>query len=122
MRYALVIFDLDGTLADSFPWFLGVLNTVAREFKFREVAEDDIEPLRHRSVNEILRKLEVPLWKVPRIAHRMRAMKRTDMARIPLFAGVDATLRALVDAGLTLTLVSSDNEANVRAMLGDANA
>jgi phosphoglycolate phosphatase len=122
VRYSLAIFDLDGTLADSFPWFLGVLNTVAREFKFREVAEDDIEPLRHGSVNEILRKLEVPLWKVPRIAHRMRAMKRTDMARIPLFPGVDATLRALVDAGLTLALVSSDNEANVRAMLGDANA
>src|SRR5882672_4694254 len=93
MPYALAIFDLDGTLADSFPWFLGVLNTVAREFKFREVAEADIEPLRHGSVNEILRKLEVPLWKVPRIAHRMRAMKRADMARIPLFPGVDAMLR-----------------------------
>ena len=46
MPHAFVIFDLDGTLADSFPWFLGVLNTVAREFKFREVAEDDIEPLK----------------------------------------------------------------------------
>ena len=26
---SLVIFDLDGTLADSFPWFLGVVNGVA---------------------------------------------------------------------------------------------
>jgi phosphoglycolate phosphatase len=122
MPYALVIFDLDGTLADSFPWFLSVLNTVAREFKFREIAEGDIEPLRHGSVNDILRKLEVPLWKVPRIAHRMRAMKRADMARIPLFPGVDAMLRALADAGVTLALVSSDNEANTRDMLGEANA
>jgi phosphoglycolate phosphatase len=122
MRYALVIFDLDGTLADSFPWFLSVLNTVAREFRFREVAEDDIEPLRHGSVHDILRKLEVPLWKVPRIATRMRAMKRADMAHIPLFAGVDAMLRALSDAGVTLALVSSDNEANVRDLLGEANA
>jgi phosphoglycolate phosphatase len=122
VRYSLAIFDLDGTLADSFPWFLGVLNTVAREFKFREIAEGDIEPLRHGSVHEILRKLEVPLWKVPRIARRMRAMKRADMARIPLFPGVEAMLRGLADAGLTLALVSSDNEANVRDMLGDANA
>jgi phosphoglycolate phosphatase len=73
-------------------------------------------------VHEILRKLEVPLWKVPRIAHRMRAMKRADMARIPLFPGVDAMLRALTDAGLTLALVSSDNEPNVRDLLGGANA
>jgi phosphoglycolate phosphatase len=122
MPYALVIFDLDGTLADSFPWFLSVLNTVAREFKFREVADGDIEPLRHGSVHDILRKLEVPLWKVPRIAHRMRAMKRADMARIPLFPGVDAMLHALCDAGVTPALVSSDNEANTRDMLGEANA
>ena len=122
MPYVLAIFDLDGTLADSFPWFLGVLNTIAREFKFREVAEGDIELLRHHGVNDLLRKLDVPLWKVPRIARRMRAQKRADMAHIPLFPGVDAMLRALSDAGVTLALVSSDNEANARAMLGDANA
>jgi phosphoglycolate phosphatase len=122
MPYALAIFDLDGTLADSFPWFLGVLNTVAREFGFREVAQGDIEPLRHGSVHEILRKLDVPLWKVPQIAHRMRAMKRADMAHISLFPGVDAMLRALADASVTLALVSSDNAANVRGLLGEANA
>src|SRR4029077_11760749 len=104
MRYTLAIFDLDGTLADSFPWFLGVLNTVAREFRFREVAESDIEPLRHGSVREILRKLEVPLWKVPRIARWMRAQKRADMAHIPLFPGVGAMLRALTDAGVRIAL------------------
>ena len=32
---SLVIFDLDGTLADSFPWFLGVVNDIAREYGFR---------------------------------------------------------------------------------------
>ena len=122
MRHTLAIFDLDGTLADSFPWFLGVLNTVAREFKFREVAEGDIEPLRHGSVHDILRKLDVPLWKVPQIGHRMRAMKRADMVRIPLFPGVDTMLRALADVGVTLAMVSSDNEANTRDMLGEANA
>jgi phosphoglycolate phosphatase len=122
VRYSLVIFDLDGTLADSFPWFLGVLNTVAREFRFREVAEGDIEPLRHGSVRNVLRKLDVPLWKVPRIAHRMRALKRADMAHIPLFPGVGAMLRALADAGVTVALVSSDSEANARDMLGTSNA
>jgi phosphoglycolate phosphatase len=122
MPYTLAIFDLDGTLADSFPWFLGILNAVARKFAFREVAAGDIEPLRHGSVHDILRKLDVPLWKVPRIARHMRALKRADMACIPLFPGVDAMLRALADAGVTLALVSSDNEANVRGLLGEANA
>lgn len=29
MRYRLAIFDFDGTLADSFPWFATVVNDVA---------------------------------------------------------------------------------------------
>jgi len=58
---SLVIFDLDGTLADSFPWFLGVVNGVAREHGFRPIADADIEPLRRAGSREILRRLDVPL-------------------------------------------------------------
>ena len=47
---SLVIFDLDGTLADSFPWFLGVVNGVAREHGFRPIADADIEPLRRAEI------------------------------------------------------------------------
>jgi len=48
MRYPLVIFDLDGTLADSLPWFLRNVNSVAERFSFRRVAEEDIARYRRR--------------------------------------------------------------------------
>ena len=35
--YRLVIFDLDGTLADLFPWFSRVLNDVADRYRFKRV-------------------------------------------------------------------------------------
>src|SRR6266581_1224586 len=71
MPYPLVIFDLDGTLADSLPWFLRNVNSVADKFSFRRVAEEDIEVLRGLGSREILRRLEVRLWKLPgiRAAH-----------------------------------------------------
>lgn len=34
MKYKLVIFDFDGTLADSFPWLTGVVDRVAEKFQF----------------------------------------------------------------------------------------
>ena len=43
MPYSLVIFDLDGTLADSFPWFLRNVNDVADRFGFRRIADGDVE-------------------------------------------------------------------------------
>jgi len=121
-RPALAIFDLDGTLADSYPWFLRHVNGVADRFGFRRIAEDDVEALRHTGSRDILRRLDVPLWKLPAIAAHMRRLKAASLADIALFPGVGAMLRALGESGVRLALVSSDNEANARAQLGDVNA
>ncbi len=120
MPYSLVIFDLDGTLADSFPWFRRHVNGVADRFGFRGVEDDDVASLRHASSREILTRLEVPPWKLPVIARHVRRLKAKQIADIPLFDGADAMLRALASAGRRLALVSSDSEANARALLGEA--
>jgi len=122
MPYSLVIFDLDGTLVDSFPWFLRTINDVADRFDFRRVADEDIEPLRHASTREILAHLEISLWKLPMIGRHMRRLKAEQAAGIALFDGTEAMLRALAGAGLRLALVSSDSEANARMKLGASAA
>jgi phosphoglycolate phosphatase len=122
LRYSLVIFDLDGTLVDSFPWFLRNVNDVADAFGFRRIAEGDIGPLRRLGSREIPKRLGVPLWKLPAIARHMRRLKAAHLGDIALFPEVDATLRALHAGGMRLALVTSDNETNARLQLGLANA
>jgi phosphoglycolate phosphatase len=118
MSFRLVIFDLDGTLVDSLSWFLSVVNGVARKYGFREIEDHEIEPMRREGPREILRRLEVPLWRLPAIARHMRGLKREQLDAMSVFPGVPAMLRGLHEAGLTLALVTSDSEDNARRQLG----
>ena len=118
-RYRLAIFDLDGTLADSLPWFRRVVNSIADKHRFRRIEDADVEMLRGKSSRDIIAYLEVPIWRMPAIARDMRRLKGQSLDAIPLFAGVDAMLRELSERGVVLAMVSSDSERNVRTALRD---
>lgn len=116
--YRLAIFDFDGTLADSFPWFIGVLNGVADRYGFDRVRPDEVEQLRGYDARRIMRHLRVPNWKLPFIANHMRRLMARDIDGIRLFDGVPDMLRMLNDRGVTVAIVSSNSVENIRKILG----
>lgn len=121
-RYDLAIFDLDGTLSDSFPWFLRIINKVADRHGFNRIPDEDIETFRAKTSREIVAALAVPRWRLPLIARDMRRLKAADLDGIPLFPGIIAMLNTLHAADIRLAMVSSDSEDNVRRALGPAAA
>ncbi len=122
MTYRLAIFDFDGTLADSFPWFVGVLNGVARRYGFRQVRPDELETLRGCDARALMRHLQVPAWKLPFIARHMRRLMARDIAGIAAFDGVSGLLRTLAERGVTIAVVSSNSVDNIRRVLGPDSA
>ena len=122
MPYKLIIFDLDGTLSDSFPWFLRIINSVADKHRFRRIEADRVDALRGLGSRQIIQQLDVSLWRMPAIARDMRRLKAEHLQDIPLFPGVNRLLQTLKARGLVLAMVSSDSEANVRQALGADNA
>lgn len=118
MAYRLAIFDFDGTLADSYPWFTTVLNHMAARHNFRAIDAEERESLRGASARVIMKSLGVSTWKLARIAKDFRALKKDASSGIPLFPGAADLLKDLHARGVTLALVSSDTEASVRIGLG----
>jgi len=122
MSYRLVIFDFDGTLADSAAWFRGVINGVAARYGFRPVSDEDFARLRGCDNRAVIRHLGVPGWKMPLIANHMRRLAARDADRIALFPPAVGLLRTLKARGVLLAVVTSNAEANVRRIMGPDGA
>jgi len=116
--YKLVIFDFDGTLADSARWLAREINPLAARFGFRRVTEAEIEVLRGRDTRGVLDALGVAQWKLPFIARHLRRRMTEDAETIQLFPGAKALLRRLAGQGVVLGVVSSNSAENVRRVLG----
>jgi phosphoglycolate phosphatase len=122
MAFRLVIFDYDGTLADSGQWFVDNVNRFAIKHGFRQVKRDEIELLRGMPTRDVVRHLGVKRWRMPFIAADMRQAVAEPGGTPKLFAGVDELLARVQAAGIRIALVSSNSEANVRVGLGPSNA
>lgn len=120
MRDRLVIFDCDGTLADAFPWYDSVFDQVATRYRFRRLEGAEREALRDLDAHTVLARLGVARWKLPFIARHVRALKARSLGQIGLFPGIADLLQHLAARGITLAIVSSDSERNVRTILGSS--
>jgi phosphoglycolate phosphatase len=122
VKYKLAIFDFDGTLADTLPWFFGAVNRMAEKHGFNKIEAGDVETLRSYSARQIVEHLSVPAWKLPRIAIDMRRLMAEDIRQIRLFEGIGAMLQDLSERGVALAVVTSNAYDNVRHVLGTEQA
>lgn len=121
MKYRLAIFDFDGTLADSFPFFLRVFNQVAEQHRFRTIQPEEVPALRHLGAREMMSHVGLPAWKLPAVARSFTRLMQANAEEIALFDGVGEVLRRLDEAGVALAVVSSNAADNVRRILGAGN-
>jgi phosphoglycolate phosphatase len=119
MPHRLVIFDFDGTLADSFPWFIDAFDQAAQRYRFDRPDRSRIDELRDLDARQIMARHRIAPWKVPFVARFLRDHMAREIGRISLFPGVGAALETLIARGLSLALLSSNSYRNVTQVLGN---
>ena len=118
MGYKLVMFDFDGTLADTFPWALSLYAELTERFDLPLVDPSEYEQWRGRSVREMMHTYGISPRRLPRIGAYMKKRMAENLETLTLFPGVAEMLGALSQHGLRLAVVSSNDKDNIRAVLG----
>src|SRR6185503_11142996 len=95
MIYRTIIFDFDGTLADTLEETRKIYNRMAADYKLREVHEDELPQLRHLSLKDLLDHLGIPGRRVPALLARGTHALRGNIANLPLIRGMGEILPLL---------------------------
>lgn len=119
MSYKLAIFDFDGTLADSFDFFISTHNVLAERHGFAALDLARVDEFRGREPRDLMRLHGVPMWKLPFIARDFMSLMASRAEAVRLFDGVAEALQALSASGVHLAIVTSNSLENVRRAIGD---
>ncbi len=117
MARKLLIFDFDGTIADTLEEGRKVLNELAAYYKFHSLKKEDLEKAKGMTLAEFIRFLEIPKRKVPRILSKGKRMLRANIKNVQVIPGMDQTLFRLKDDGWRMGILTSNTAENVDIFL-----
>lgn len=117
MLHPILIFDFDGTIADTFHFTVDISNRLAEEFNYKTIKPDELEDLKDLSAHEMIHHLSVPLLKIPVIVSKAKDHLQKEMPSVQPIDGLKETLEFLRSLGYQMGILSSNSKENVTDFL-----
>jgi phosphoglycolate phosphatase len=112
-----IIFDFDGTIADTLSAIVRLVNEHAPEFNIKPLGEKDVEELRGMSNLDIIKRYRIPLFKVPSMVLMAQKELHKRIGEVPIFPGIKDLILDLKVRGLRLGILTSNSAENVLKFL-----
>ena len=112
-----LIFDFDGTIADTFHYLLRIGNRLSEEFHFKKIAPDEVEDMKDMNVQEIIHHLKIPLLKVPMIVAKAKKELHKEIESVQPIQDLKEILLKIKSLGIKMGIFTSNSSKNVLGFL-----
>ncbi len=109
-----IIFDFDGTLADSLPLVIEIAEELLGPLN---LSESEKMRLRNMPMRAVLKESGIPYSKILRLVVKGRTMIKQRMDELKIIPGLGKEIKAIKKEGYMLYVLSSNSESNIRSFL-----
>jgi len=117
MIYRILVFDFDGTIADTLGETHRILNQIGPDYGIRPIPDHEVEHLRHLSLKQLIDHLNIPKRRLPSLISRGTGMMRGCITRLQLIDGMREVLLELRRHADGFGILTSNATANVDMFL-----
>jgi phosphoglycolate phosphatase len=117
MKYRSLVFDFDGTIADTLGETRLIYNRIAPDYGLRPIEVEELPQLRHLSLKQLLDHLGIPKRRVPALVSRGTSLLRDSISTIGTIDGMDDAIEHLRPHVERLGILTSNSAANVDLFL-----
>lgn len=114
---AFLIFDFDGTIADTLGAIVRITNRIAPEYGYSPTTPEKLKYYQSLSTQEMLKQSEIPLFRLPFLLRRVRKEMTDELPKVSVAADLPEALRELVAQGHQLMVMSSNSRRNIESFL-----
>lgn len=112
-----LVFDFDGTLADTLKTIHQIYNKLAQQHGYRPLLEEDLPAARGMTMREFIRFSGVPRYRIPRLLRRGKVLMSNEMTHLAPVPGIPEVLQALRPVIPVLGILTSNAKENVESFL-----
>lgn len=114
---AVLIFDFDGTIADTLDTIVRITNRIAPEYGYSPTTPEKLRYYQSLSTKEMLKQSEIPLFRLPFLLRQVRREMSVELDSVSVAADLVPTLQALRENGHQLMIMSSNSKQNISRFL-----
>ncbi len=117
MTQKVIIFDFDGTIADTVDALVSIANRLAIDFGYKQISPEQLAFLKNLTSREIIKYSGVSLFKIPFLVKQVKGELKNKIPELKPIPGIKEALTELQNQGYKLGIITSNSKENVTRFL-----